>query len=99
METVNTDSVYCSESETYCMAKQEEERTSELYERLERVRSRIKVGKEIISKYAFSKRLGMTPGQYDGLRNTSRVTVLQEIALQAMELDGIDWIKPRSPED
>lgn len=73
------------------MAKKRTKRgdTSPLFERLEAVRLRA----GIESKYAFAKKIGLSAGKYDHYKDTVKITPLQEIALQAMELDGIDWIE------
>jgi hypothetical protein len=64
-------------------------RTSELYDRLEAIRKKVKIE----SKTEFARRIGLTPVKYDNTKDTQGITPSWEIALQAMELDGIDWIE------
>jgi DNA-binding XRE family transcriptional regulator len=71
------------------MSRTPTERTSPLYERLEAIRKRA----GIESKTEFAKRIGLTPVKYDNTKDSQGITPSWEIALQAMELDGIDWIE------
>ncbi len=70
-----------------------EERTSELYERLEAIRLATKIKGEVPSRFAFSKIIGLTPVKYDNTKDVQGITPAWEIALQAMDKYGGKFIK------
>lgn len=62
---------------------------SPLFQRLEAIR----IANEIPTRTAMAKAIGVSPDKYGQYKETKGITPLQEIALQAMEADGLDWIE------